>query len=359
MLSVGPATITATRGAISGSTVANVILPTVGPWIPAAGFSGTPCHDGVKFSMAADLVYVCTTAGGVMRGAVAADTAIVFAPANAGVDSLSGLAIAAHTQNAGAVMYMAAPSGTANNWFRSTDGAVTFTAAALLDSAGSARFLYTGRFQPGGIGNMLGSWDPGGATPQATVLTGMNATLTAHAVATATGTVRAIAGAATGGTNLYVAVLGETPAGAPATGGVFHSTNSAVTWTEMDTGIAAADRDQVFTLVNDPGNLMNLYAGVRNSGRIYKTTDGGASWTASATGIPPRARLSVLLVSPADPATLFAATDRGLYKSSDAGAHWVLAGFQGRAVTGIAQSSAAASLILVAVDDGVGLYRAQ
>ena len=52
---------------------------------------------------------------------------------------------------------------------------------------------------------------------------------------------RAIAGSVAN--NLYVAVLGETPSGGPATGGVFHSTNSAVTWTETDTGIAAADRD--------------------------------------------------------------------------------------------------------------------
>ncbi|HEX7839561.1 MAG TPA: hypothetical protein VF469_18930 [Kofleriaceae bacterium] len=77
------------------------------------------------------------------------------------------------------------------------------------------------------------------------------------------------------------------------------------------------------------------------------------------TRLPTRARLSVLLVSPQDSMTLLAATDRGLYKSIDAGASWALAGFPGRAVTGVAQSSAAASLILVAVDDEVGLYRAQ
>lgn len=56
---------------------------------------------------------------------------------------------------------------------------------------------------------------------------------------------------------------------------------------------------------------------------------------------------------------LYAATDRGLHKSADAGASWTLADFQRRAITGVAQSSAAVSLILVAVDDEVGLYRAQ
>jgi hypothetical protein len=290
-----------------------------------------------------------------IRGSVAADTSISFAPVDLGPGaSLAGLAIATHTQNPRAVMLMTAPSGTAANWFRANDG-VTFTPFALLDSAGNGRFLYAGRFQMG-LGNILGTWDPGTAgTPQAMVLIGM-AALIAHPVATATGTVRAIAGSA--GNNLYVAVLGETPTGAPATGGVFHSTSSGATWTETDTGIAAADRDQVFTLVMDPANPLNLYAGVRGGGRIYRTGDGGASWTASASGIPARARLSVLLVSPSDSMTVFAATDRGLYRSADAGASWTLAGFQGRAVRGIAQSSAAASLILVAVDDAVGLYRA-
>jgi hypothetical protein len=355
-LAIGPTTITAQRGAITGSTVASVFLPAVGPWIAAPGFSGTPCHDAVKFSMASDLVYVCTTGGGMIRGSVAADTSISFAPVDLGPGaSLAGLAIAAHTQNPTAVMFMTAPSGTAANWFRSNDG-VTFAPFALLDSAGNGRFLYAGRFQMG-LGNILGSWDPGTAgTPQAVVLTGGNPPTAVHPVASATGTVRAIAGSA--GTNLYVAVLGETPTGAPATGGVFHSTSSGATWTETDTGIPAADRDQVFTVVMDPANPMNLYAGVRGGGRIYRTGDGGTSWTASATGIPARARLSVLLVSPTDSTTLFAATDRGLYRSTDAGASWTLAGFQARAVRGVAQSGAAASLILVAVDDAVGLYRA-
>ena len=50
--------------------------------------------------------------------------------------------------------------------------------------------------------------------------------------------------------------------------------------------------------------------------------------------------------------------DYGYFEvSEDGGATWTLAGFQGRAVTGIAQSSATGSLILVAVDDAIGLAR--
>ena len=48
------------------------------------------CSDGVKFSMASDSIYVCTTAGGVIRGAVAADTSHDLAPCDAGASSLGG-----------------------------------------------------------------------------------------------------------------------------------------------------------------------------------------------------------------------------------------------------------------------------
>jgi len=154
-------------------------------------------------------------------------------------------------------------------------------------------------------------------------------------------------------------VLGETPAGAPATGGVFRSTDSAVTWVETDTGIAAADRDRIATVTIDPTTPATLYAGVRGGARVYKTTNAGTTWTASGTGIPSDARVEIVYVSPQTATTVFAATDRGLYRSTDAGATWTLAGFDGRVVTGVAQSSANAALILVSVDDEVGLYRAQ
>ena len=359
-VAAGSAVITAQQGAVTGATTAQVVAAAVGPWIAAAGFTGRPCHDAVKFSMASDRVYVCTTATGLVKGTVASDLSISFAPVDLGAGALAGLAVATHPQNPTTVMYMTAPSGTANNWFRSNDG-VAFTPFSLLDSAGSGRSLYAGRFQMGGLGNVLGSWDPGSSgTPQATVLAGNFQGSTGpspRAVGNATGTVRAIAGSSA--TNLYVAVLGETPAGAPATGGVFRSTDSAVTWIETDTGIAAADRDRIATVTIDPTTPATLYAGVRGGARVYKTTNAGTTWTASGTGIPSDARVEIVYVSPQTATTVFAATDRGLYRSTDAGATWTLAGFDGRVVTGIAQSSANAALILVSVDDEVGLYRAQ
>lgn len=350
----GTTTIAASLGAVAGAAQLTVFLAPVGPWAAEPGAAAVQaCADGVKFSTASDLVYVCTTAAGVLKGTVTG-TAIAWSSANTGITNLQGQGLVAHTTAVSTLMYLGAPQAGVANWFRSTDGAATFGAFTLLDSAGSPRALYTGRFQPM-IGNMVGSWDPGGGAPQAVILTGTNPPAAVR-VLPASGTVRAIAGSTA--TNLYAAVLGETPAGATATGGVFRSTNTAITWTAHDSGIPAADKDRVFALVMDPVDPAILYAGLQGGGRVYKTIDGGATWTPSAAGLPAKARVSQLLISPHAAATIFAATQIGLYRSDDAGATWALAGFQGRRIRGVAQSSAAAALILVAVDDEVGLYRA-
>jgi hypothetical protein len=354
-LGVGTTLITATLGAFSAATDLSVFLAPVGPWAPELGFAGLRgCADGVKLSMASDFAYVCTTTAGVARGAITG-TAIAWSSPNTGLASLQGQAIAAHTMAVSTMMYMSVPQVGVANWYRSNDSASTFIPTALLDSAGNPRSFYAGRFQPM-IGNILGSWDPNGGTPQAVVVLGGNPPTTVRPVATASGTVRAITGSATN--NLYVGVLGETPAGTAATGGVFRSTNSGMTWVAQDTGIAAADKDRVTSVVIDPGNANVLYAGIRGGGRIYKTTDGGATWVASASGIPAKVRVTQVLISPQSALTVYAATHLGLYRSTDGGATWTLAGFQGRAIRGIAQSGADGTLILVAVDDAAGLYRA-
>lgn len=350
----GATTIGASLGAVAASTQLTVFLAPVGPWAAEPGAPAVQaCDDGVKLSMASDLVYVCTKAAGVLKGTVAG-TSITWSSASTGISNLQGQAIVAHNMAVSTLMYLGVPQAGVANWFRSTDGAATFGAFTMNDSAGNPRALYTGRFQPM-IGNLVGSWDPNGGAPQAVILTGTNPPSTVR-VLPASGTVRALAGSTA--TNLYAAVFGETPAGMPATGGVFRSTNTAMTWTAHDSGIPAAEKSRVFALVMDPADPAILYAGLQGGGRVYKTTDGGATWAPSAAGLPAKARVSQLLISPHAAATIFAATQIGLYRSDDAGATWALAGFQGRRIRGVAQSGAAAALILVAVDDAIGLYRA-
>lgn len=352
---VGTTTISAAFGAITDQTPLEVFLAPVGPWTAEPGFAGQRiCAQGIALTMASDVVLACTEAAGATRGAITG-AAIAWATANTGIDNLAGLAVVTHPQSPLTTMYTGAPAAGAGNWFRSNDQGQSYAAFTLVDSAGDPRAIYTGRFQPM-VGNLLGTWDPGGGSPRAVILTGMNPPTSVRMVGTATGTVRAITGSAAN--NLYAGVLGETPAGAPATGGVFRSTDLGITWTARDGGIADADKPRVGALAIDPTNPLVLYAGLRGGARIYKTSDGGATWAASAAGIPAKAHVLQLVVSPAAPATLFAATTIGLYRSSDAGATWVVAGFQGRAVRALVQSPADPALILAGVDDEVGMYRA-
>jgi uncharacterized protein YjdB len=351
----GQTTITASLGAVSDQTQMTVSLAPVGAWIPEPGVTvGQVCDDGVKLSMASDLVYVCTAAGGLLRGTVSG-TQVTWGGAVSGITNPQGTALAAHPAAVSTLMYMGAPQAGQPNWFRSQDGGATFTPFTLLDSAGAPRYLASGRFQSG-IGNLVGTWDPNGGAPQAVILTGSNPPTSARVLPGASGVVRAIVG--NGATNLYASVSGATPAGAAAIGGVFRSVNNAMTWTAQDAGIAAADRNRITALVMDPVTPAILYAAVDGGARVYKTTDGGAAWTASAAGLPTKARVGQLLVSPQSPSTLYAATQIGLYRSTDGGASWTLAGFQGRRIRAVAQSGAAAALVLVAADDAVGLYRA-
>src|SRR5262249_10727179 len=120
-----------------------------------------------------------------------------------------------------------------------------------------------------------------------------------------TGTVHSIANG--GQFDVYVAVFGQTPAGAPATGGIFRAcdlqTASGGTWVERDTGLAASDRALVWTLTVDPASVSaatllcvdgsthagfatTYYAALRGGGQVYKTTDGGGTWVQSNAGLP-------------------------------------------------------------------------
>jgi hypothetical protein len=86
------------------------------------------------------------------------------------------------------------------------------------------------------IGRMAAGWDPGDGRVTtnggAVVITQQGSTTTqwtVRPVATATGTVRVIAGSAAN--NLFVAVSGQRPDGSMGTGGIYKTTNNAATWT--------------------------------------------------------------------------------------------------------------------------------
>lgn len=82
----------------------------------------------------------------------------------------------------------------------------------------------------------------------------------------------------------------------------------------------------VYCLVADPTRPATLYAGTDVG--VYKSDDGGASWRAATNGIPLN-RVQTIAIDPTSPATLYAGTltpdgvaSVGIFKSTDAGASW-------------------------------------
>jgi len=117
--------------------------------------------------------------------------------------------------------------------------------------------------------------------------------------------------------------------------GVYKSVDAGRSWTSMRNGFPEPKRyahsAPVGRLAMDPKDRSVLYAGIGNPrrqkngcGHIYKSTDGAESWTLL-DGIAKHAKDALihnLAIHPVQTATLFAATDKGLFKSTDAGAAW-------------------------------------
>jgi len=97
--------------------------------------------------------------------------------------------------------------------------------------------------------------------------------------------------------------------------GVFKTTDSGATWSQLDIRYDNGDHLwNVYGFAVDPTNPQTLYAG---SGYLFKSTDGGATWTQK--NGPPSGSTNVLLVDPGTPSRLYAGTYYGLYRSEDGG----------------------------------------
>ena len=82
--------------------------------------------------------------------------------------------------------------------------------------------------------------------------------------------------------------------------------------------------ESVWALAIDPQTPATLYAGT--AAGVYKTTDGGGLWKAASSGLPSRgddyAWIWALAIDPRTPTTLYAGTNQGVYRSTDGGAGW-------------------------------------
>lgn len=118
-------------------------------------------------------------------------------------------------------------------------------------------------------------------------------------------------------------------------GGLFKTTNAGLTWTPITDGQPFAS---IGTIAISPSNPNVIYVGTGESDirsnlasgdGVYKSLDGGRTW--HNVGLRDTRQISRIAVDPKDPDVVYVAAlgyaygpneDRGVFKSSDGGAHW-------------------------------------
>lgn len=132
--------------------------------------------------------------------------------------------------------------------------------------------------------------------------------------------------------------------------GVYRSTTSGSSWVSASAGLTSSS---VTRVIVDPSTAATVYALTPDG--IFKTTDSGSSWSAANVGLPSLV-VDGLAIDPATPTTLYAATDAGLAKSIDGGESWstVLSGVE---ATHAVEVSASNPSIVYAGVEGLGVLK--
>jgi photosystem II stability/assembly factor-like uncharacterized protein len=98
--------------------------------------------------------------------------------------------------------------------------------------------------------------------------------------------------------------------------GVQKSTDGGMSWSPAGTGIAL----QVLALAVDAAQSSVVYAGTSGDG-VYRSENGGISWRTDLG--PKNAKIQSIVIHPTTPNIVYASSESGVYRSTDAGLHWI------------------------------------
>src|ERR1700761_7086912 len=123
---------------------------------------------------------------------------------------------------------------------------------------------------------------------------------------------------------------------------VFASEDGGASWTAR--GAAAIGNPYSFLLA-DAGDPLTVYA-VDIGGSMWTSHDGGQTWTMVDDGLP---AVFALAQGGASPHPLYAATEHGLYVSTDGAGHWRSLAFAGSFAAGIAVDPLVATNLIAGI----------
>jgi len=99
-------------------------------------------------------------------------------------------------------------------------------------------------------------------------------------------------------------------------GGIFRNREAEGSWEAINSGLTER---AISAIAVPPGETGELFAATQ-SGKVFHTKDGGSSWSETAQGPWLRTVRSLLLAG--SPPVLWAATERGIFRSSNGGGTW-------------------------------------
>jgi photosystem II stability/assembly factor-like uncharacterized protein len=105
--------------------------------------------------------------------------------------------------------------------------------------------------------------------------------------------------------------------------GLYKSINAGQSWQRLTDPVKHGD---ISAIALDPKDPTTIYLGTAEGTDIYKSNDAGATWQPARSGLPhttAAAGIRALVIDPAHPTTLYAATNgKGVFRSTDASSTW-------------------------------------